>query len=289
MYCLCPPGVVNCERLPDPQTCGEGHCLNGGVCLTNTLYSGETVSQCDCSLTQKDNTIFAGRFCQYQSTSFCSDTGSFDKNLFCVNNGECNKADPYRGCACPENYRGFHCQFYVAEGMDNANTPKSSDTHTPEISDAPANPVSDPLEQTVCDLDCGDHGVCNIGVKDNSNLGEAAFAPHLGESHTEDYRHCICAEGWVGVKCDQEITTCDGTGVSFCLHGARCTKAGPDQPNTCDCTTATSKLGDSFVGDHCQHFSTDICSIAQDGPAKPVAFCTNGGACKKRGIPLDAP
>jgi hypothetical protein len=289
MYCLCPPGVENCERPSDPQACGDGHCLNGGVCLTNTLASGETVNQCDCRHTQNGNTLFAGRFCQYAVTSFCSVTGTFDSNFFCVNNGECNTTDPYKGCACQEHYRGFHCQFYVQNPADitDANKPVVSDTGN---SDTPANPVSDLPEQVACDLDCGEHGVCNIGVKDNSNLGYAAFAPHLSETTTEDFRHCVCSEGWVGLFCDQEIQVCDGNvGISFCLHGAQCKRAGPLQPTTCDCATATSSLGDSFIGDHCEHFSTDVCSIAQGGPAKPIAFCTNGGTCKKRGIAPDQP
>lgn len=279
MYCLCPPGQINCERPTDKKPCGDGHCLNGGVCLTNTLANGDSVYQCDCRHTEKDNTIFAGRFCQYAATSFCSDTGLFDSHFFCVNDGTCSKEDPYKGCTCPENYRGFSCQFYIQDPQE------LMDTNAPDISDMPAPPVPDPPEEIACDLDCGDHGTCNIGMKDNSNLGEAAFAPHLGETHTEDYRYCVCEDGWVGLHCDQEIEVCDGFGgVSFCLHGAQCKKEGPNQTNTCDCTTVTSQLGDSFVGDHCQHYSTDVCSVAQSGPARPTAFCTNGGHCKKKNI-----
>ena len=48
-----------------------------------------TKHHCDCTSADTTTASFAGRFCQYESTSFCSKSENQNGNLFCVNNGEC--------------------------------------------------------------------------------------------------------------------------------------------------------------------------------------------------------
>ena len=86
--CECPAGYGGklCD-VPRIQ-CGSHHCFNGGSCLER--FDGETKKfHCDCSSATGDDFFYAGRFCQYQSTSVCTSKESENGELFCVNGGTC--------------------------------------------------------------------------------------------------------------------------------------------------------------------------------------------------------
>jgi hypothetical protein len=81
-YCLCPPGVHGdlCEK-DDGASCGINTCYHGSECVQKddgSLY-------CDCSASTTPGIHYAGRFCEYEATTYCGDT----QDYYCVNDGEC--------------------------------------------------------------------------------------------------------------------------------------------------------------------------------------------------------
>ena len=113
MYCHCPDGFdgPNCEIEKAP--CGDNHCFNGGTCIERSV-DGTVLHHCDCSKTNNSGEkSFAGRFCQYEATSYCTKTSGLQGHLFCVNRGSC-KTDPYDGCSCLDGFTGFSCEYVTS-------------------------------------------------------------------------------------------------------------------------------------------------------------------------------
>lgn len=111
-------------------------------------------------------------------------------------------------------------------------------------------------------------------------------ADHLSNVSTalasKQFEHCVCQDGWAGLKCEYEATACDG-GAYHCFHGGECSNGGDGQK--CNCTTATSAIlgSKTFGGELCQHPATDICTEQgtelEYSPAKGLLFCVNYGKC----------
>jgi hypothetical protein len=82
MTCNCPPGTSGelCEEV-DEVTCGENTCYHGSQCIT----ASDGGLHCDCTTINDPERHYAGRFCQYQATTYCGD----GEDYFCVNGGKC--------------------------------------------------------------------------------------------------------------------------------------------------------------------------------------------------------
>lgn len=91
MHCKCPEGWGGALCEVARQECGSHHCYNGGTCLQHTDSDGQTKHRCDCTTANGDDYSYAGRFCQYQSTSFCTKKEDENGQLFCVNGGTCKQ------------------------------------------------------------------------------------------------------------------------------------------------------------------------------------------------------
>ena len=87
-YCLCPERYNGQQCEFDSQPCGDHLCFHGSTCNTADLT-------CDCAASGKAGIGFAGQFCQYPATDFCS-----DGKKFCVNGGNCTIENGYVGCYC---------------------------------------------------------------------------------------------------------------------------------------------------------------------------------------------
>ncbi|KAL7567792.1 hypothetical protein ACA910_000544 [Epithemia clementina (nom. ined.)] len=273
-FCRCQQGWYgqHCE-IPS-QPCGEDMCFHGAKC-TESSVNGQIMHHCDCRFSNQGSFSYAGRFCQYEATVYCDKGQGSNVNghLFCVNNGTCQE-DSYLGCVCPDGYRGFSCEYFVAEDL------------TLEMV-GNATKAFDPLEDTTCTLTCNGRGTCRDGIKDveTETYGSAEHLSSLTALASEQYEHCVCQSGWTGLNCEYEVTECAG-GTQNCFHGGQCYTGGDEQK--CDCSTAnSSQLGtDNFAGDMCQHPATDICtetgSVVQYDPAKGLSFCVNYGTCVKK-------
>lgn len=105
MQCLCLDdyGGPLCEA--HAEICGDDICYHGGTCVETEINNSGVVTReyhCDCTTASDENShLFAGKYCQHESTQFCSET---DENLFCTNGGTCNTEDPFQGCDCPDGW-----------------------------------------------------------------------------------------------------------------------------------------------------------------------------------------
>jgi len=91
MHCVCPEGFFGLTCEVESKECGEHHCFNGGTCVTiKTEVEGGVVDRhCDCTTAKTNESSYAGRFCQYESSNFCDKTLGPNGLEFCVNGGTC--------------------------------------------------------------------------------------------------------------------------------------------------------------------------------------------------------
>ena len=176
--------------------------------------------------------------------------------------------DSHLGCDCPDGYIGPICEFQ----------------------DLKITPVE-------CNLDCMNQGICRKGAKDVSNLEkygilnrnrQRSLQDDLGQQYNEDFEHCVCPIGYVGLQCEHQLDICPG-GEYACLNGGDCLTSIVDGHvhNACDCNDAKSldevNPPHRYAGEFCEMESTQFCTvdghIPLGGPASQ-AFCTNGGTCK---------
>lgn len=272
MYCKCSAGFDGklCDVTKMP--CGDDHCFHGGTCISREV-DGHEVHHCDCATADTGSDSYAGRLCQYKAEEYCTKDEGFNGQLFCVNGGECNNDDPYKGCQCGQGFAGFSCEFVMSDfdaGTNETVDEGEEEARTIVDYDAGVDP---------CDLDCKNEGTCKNGKKELGYLSDIAnVASHLNQTHTETFQHCVCPNGYVGLQCEHKVTLCP-EGEHLCLHGALCTTNGDE--SSCDCSSTDSELADVFAGEHCEHPATQVCTIGLPGPSKPLSFCVNFGSCIK--------
>lgn len=141
------------------------------------------------------------------------------------------------------------------------------------------------MEYDGCSMECQNDGVCRKGAKDVSFL--AKFGLHrglLGTKYNEDFEHCVCPRGFVGMSCEYNMDVCPGLD-HVCMHGGECQIVAEDGLSInlhCDCMNAKTSRN-RYAGEYCEERSTDFCTV--DGEMTKQgkgydAFCTNGAKCK---------
>jgi hypothetical protein len=265
--CVCPEGFegLHCEKVTAVESpCGPygDVCHHGSTCMRT--IQGEYA--CDC--TSKDLTDsmttkrdFAGRWCNYEATSYC-DT---DQNFFCVNNGSCINGGANGGgkfsCSCDATqWTGDQCEKSIAD-----TTPEDSFYEN-------------------CTLVCNNGGKCQKGAKKTTTLHQNSDGKTASSSET--FEHCVCPRGFTGLACEQKYEEC-GRGEHYCLHGSSCTYDDKTMDGwSCDCPNASTSQEELFAGNHCQHHATSICTVEDTGdrfpiydPTNSIAFCVNDGLC----------
>ena len=155
-----------------------------------------------------------------------------------------NRTHKHFECKCPEGRGGTHCEFLKEEGF------------------------------TDCRLEC-DNGTCAKGFKSYDELiGAGAFPAKLAfDIISSGGEHCVCPEGWTGLKCEIPVKKCS---TKYCYNGASCTSDESGIP-ICDCNSAhTDDV--SYAGMSCEQEGTSRCEPGFDQDHKD-AFCTNHGKC----------
>jgi EGF-like domain len=135
-----------------------------------------------------------------------------------------------------------------------------------------------------CDLTCKNHGICRKGAKDVSLLKKFGFDSNTSTAYNQDFQHCVCPRGYVGVQCEYQLDLCPG-GVRACLNGGECVTVpnGSTVEYACDCSNAQTAQS-RFAGEFCEMESTQFCTIGGGKSVSGVginAFCTNRGTCRK--------
>ncbi|OEU20618.1 hypothetical protein FRACYDRAFT_259610 [Fragilariopsis cylindrus CCMP1102] len=271
--------------------CGDDRCHNLGKCITTVVYnedidSTETTSTCDCT-----GTDYFGLQCQYSATNFEYDNnkeGDEDNNgeereacgddLVCNNFGNCitsikiNKetdtTEASFRCDCVKTgFMGPQCQY-----------PTSTSNINDEDNNEDPPTSNDGSEFFDCRLNCLNGGKCTQGEEDSGFLRDV-----LGDDKTHAGDHlayCECKEGWIGLTCEYRVEICEDKHV--CLHGSKCVGNFIDG-YSCACDEADWKndKASAFAGDSCQYTATgtDICTIGEEYPGKPLYFCVNSGIC----------
>jgi hypothetical protein len=293
MYCHCTdawdgPGCT-IPKVP----CGNAHCFNAATCVALTNSSTNALTyQCDCTVADNENESYAGSYCQYKATEYCTKDPGLNGMLFCVNKGIC-KVNVYEGCDCPDGYSGFSCEFRTATTSDGVDVVDESEMYG-------GRPVIDTPSD--CTMECRNGGTCRHGPKrlsGNLDLFAGNTSYWNEEAGTSnDWQHCVCPSNFAGTYCEHQLDTC-GDGKHLCLHGSKCVDIGDEQ--LCDCDEADSPLATFFAGTHCEQPVNDICTentSESSAPSKIIfgigmpgaalAFCVNGGTCKKK-VPANEP
>jgi hypothetical protein len=310
MYCQCPDTWDGPTCKISRVACGEHHCFHGAECLART-EGGKTVHRCDCATaSDDDSSLYSGQYCQYPATSRCpaEDDVRDSAAIFCVNNGTC-RSNAYEGCDCKEGFTGFSCEFRTAASTDvqvvtsSHKNATSGGVQVIEESDNFGRPVVDSEEVVACNLKCLNGGTCRHGEKPEDEAWETATknTTHMNsadavDTATEEFAHCVCPIDFAGTLCEHPVDECGADNGKFlCLHGSKCVDIGDEQ--LCDCDQADSSLATFFAGSHCEHPVDDICTtksstgsrlstsssitIGNAIPGTSLAFCVNGGTCKK--------
>lgn len=274
--------------------------MHGSVCVHSSDFGNDEGNEgdyCDCSTADDEDMSYAGRYCQYEATSYCSKNPGINHHLFCVNGGTCKK-NVYEGCDCPDGFAGFNCDYTMEEFYANTDEPTEIDIineydkpdylETQETPVFPhenvvtARPSLDDPDYIHCEnLKCLNGGTCRKGAKELGELSDIVKdIDHLNSTYSEDFDHCVCSPGFIGLRCEHKVETC-GNGEHFCLHGSKCIKNSKDNSQGCDCLLVTSNVSSAFAGNSCEHKATAICTVGDFAPGKPLSFCVNGGYCLK--------
>lgn len=250
-FCLCPTNFFGSFCEETGAKCGGNYCYHTSKCLEIHLADGSSEHVCDCTSAFTDETYYAGEFCQYPSTQFCSGGDDPNGRQFCVNNGKC-PLKRHQACDCPEGFTGPRCAFQI--GVDGS-------------------------DYSECDLPCQNGGTCQKGLKDafSGELFEKfdLDIAHILETHGQqhvNYEHCVCPEGYFGIRCEYLMEQC-GEGEHLCFHGSECVRY--DDMFGCDCESSDQKVAGLF----CENIATSLCEQWVDSENGHRGFCTNGGKC----------
>lgn len=167
---------------------------NGGRCIEGQDDFGLDFFVCDCNDSLNIGERYVGRRCEIPvpRSQYCLGCAVDD---FCVRGGTCRLAPAQdldiAPCDCPDGRTGKHCEFTATE--------------------------------LSCDLSCQNGGVCRHGQKRIDTVADEIIHEGSGvsPSRTENYMFCECQQGYAGLFCEYQYTTC-GDLEHYCFNGSEC-------------------------------------------------------------------
>mmetsp|Transcript_48200 Transcript_48200/g.145604 ORF Transcript_48200/g.145604 Transcript_48200/m.145604 type:complete len:634 (-) Transcript_48200:244-2145(-) len=264
MHCVCPRGYAGLTCNVQVEKCGDVRCFRGSKCIED----GDKKGHCDCTAAKsKDNTRYAGRYCEHGSTTVCEREGVVQaapgktngSTMFCTNGGKCNTEEPHKGCECSgTGHEGPLCEYKGGTEPD-------------------------------CTLNCKNGGQCRHGINPNvaGILGtkfDLSIKAHSG------FMHCSCPDGFIGADCSVGYEICgpEEEMQHLCANGGKCIRTGTDSEGkgkyACNCG-----VRNPFAGQHCEHPATVFCAKSEEGEKNSYhSFCTHGGKCKEHITPTES-
>ena len=238
------------------EACGGDFCHHSSKCLVLSLEEEPFVEHiCDCTSAYTEDTYYAGEFCQYASTQFCSEPNDPNGRQFCVNGGQCPE-ESHLACICPEGFSGPRCAFQISV---------------------------DERDYNQCDLQCQNGGTCQKGTNQTekneflTKIVDSDFSAMLSKSpDLMGFEHCVCPQGYFGIQCEYQMEQC-GNGEHACFHGSTC--ISNDGEFRCDCASSKIKTAGLF----CEYIASSECEQWVDVTSGQRGFCTNGGHCEVDG------
>ncbi|XP_033101083.1 delta-like protein 1 isoform X2 [Anneissia japonica] len=249
--CKCKPGWRGMFCDIDSKGYCNYHtpCKNGGTCSS----LGRDGFTCNCA---ED---FSGITCQNWLKGPCS----------CKNNGTCVKSRSGRGCLCPINYYGEHCESYIDRCATNPCPANSTCVHT-------AVGYRCDCKQDQCEksLMVCTESTCKQGLLCSKKPGQFGYTCHCQRGtagrgclmrplciantcmnggkcfETLENVMCVCKEGYTGMQCETKLEKCEynpcannGTCI-VSIHGHSCQCSIGYAGKYCDCIkTADENCG----------------------------------------------
>ena len=229
---------------------------------------GARVYHCDCTSTRATGTVFAGRYCEYEASVFCTVEEGSNVELFCVNGGTC-KADPYAGCDCNDPYTGFACE-YKRQGTADSQKWNGDDDLTVGENRVYADSWPEPIDPSINTGDADDYVNRNKVYTEPTGNGDSSvvyenpnYRDSTGEADSTTDDKTIVYQ-------NPNYSPQDGNGDDGNDDG------GDDDPDG-----VNEFGGDS--GTLSPVNDIDICTIEGSNiDAAPLSFCVNGGTCLQR-------
>ena len=76
------------------------------------------------------------------------------------------------------------------------------------------------VQNKECNLKCENMGVCRNGAKEIGFLKKFNMdLPNVDLAYSDDFEHCTCPKGYVGLQCEHVVEVCPG-GEHICMNGA---------------------------------------------------------------------
>ncbi|XP_060608810.2 protein eyes shut homolog isoform X3 [Anolis sagrei] len=183
--CLCAPGWVGefCQIVEDACLIYPDNCHAGATCVDVSPSKLQPQIECVCAAG------FTGVSCETEINECESDP--------CKHGGTCDDSLGHFKCICPVGFEGVQCEINIDACLFNNITCNPG-----------AQCVDKPYELSY---------MCGKACKGNSELCENGGRCYHNEDN-QDYQ-CICAPGWTGPTCSQNINDCE---VSWCQNGGTC-------------------------------------------------------------------
>lgn len=153
-------------------------------------------------------------------------------------------------CDCPDDYTGFHCEFPISQ--------------------------LEPSDLDDCSTVCVNNGTCQIGYR-KPTADEVIINPDFDPNVLTRFEHCQCPDGFTGVNCELEYTSCGEDAALLCMFG-ECEEVQIDDSGATDVVCVCQNDEDqSYAGTACAQPATSFCTSSPGVNGRQ--FCTNNGTC----------
>ena len=268
---------VPSNEYTNMDECADAFCLNGGYCVLEQIFLPDGTykmqEHCDCSQAYDVDSKYAGRYCQYKSTSLCFEENTQHDSVdakFCVHHGTC-KDDG--SCDCPSGWTGQFCESRTSETDQSSGNKHDTNTYSDSVG-------TDFDFERCGETFCFNGGTC-VQIEHLQSSGSLVIDAHCDCSTAFDESYL-----YAGMSCEfpstQICSIPEGgdslEGGSFCTNHGACMD---DIKLGCQCLPG-------FFGFACEYESHSFKNVFDDKAERDKFIeegacgygnCQNGGTC----------